>query len=176
MSATEKAFESVFKQHYKGLHAYAYTVLKDRDMAEEMVQNLFCRLWEKNRELAVEGALSSYLYRAVYHASLNHIKHLKVRQSYQEYNMENRTHVSDEYDGKELQQQLLKALNELPERCRTVFQLSRFEDLKYSEIAARLLLPPKTVENEMGKALRLLRVKLVDFLVLILVICSSWKN
>lgn len=169
----EKAFETAFKTHYKGLFAYATSILKDGEMAEEVVQNLFVRLWEKNRALEVEGSLSSYLYRAVHNDCLNHLKHLKVRQTYQDYAMERAEHpntVSEDVEAKELQSQLIKALNELPERCRTIFQLSRFEELKYSEIAERLLLPPKTVENEMGKALRLLRIKLVDFLALVLYI------
>jgi RNA polymerase sigma-70 factor (ECF subfamily) len=172
MKATEKAFESVFKQHFKGLHTYARALVKDHDVAEEIVQNLFCRLWEKNRALEVEGVLSSYLYRAVYNDCLNYFRHMKVRQSYQDTLREEPTTVSNEWEAKELHHQLLKALNELPERCRAVFQLSRFEALKYAEIAERLHIPAKTVENEMGKALRLLRVKLVDFLALILFLCQ----
>ena len=64
----------------------------------------------------------------------------------------------------ELEQQINKALNELPEQCRTIFQMSRFEELKYQEIADRLGLSIKTIENQMGKALKILRVKLVDYL------------
>ena len=65
---------------------------------------------------------------------------------------------------KELETKLDQALQELPEQCRTIFQLSRFEELKYREIAERLEISPKTVENQMGKALKLLRMKLIDFL------------
>jgi RNA polymerase sigma-70 factor (ECF subfamily) len=71
---------------------------------------------------------------------------------------------------KELESRLWQALNELPEQCRTIFQMSRFEELKYKEIAERLGLSIKTVENQMGKALKLLRIKLVDFLPLILIL------
>ncbi|MCF2520497.1 RNA polymerase sigma-70 factor [Dyadobacter sp. CY351] len=163
----EAEFERVFKAHFKGLHAYARTILRDDIMAEEMVQNVFCRLWEKTDHIEIKESVSGYLYRSVYHESLNYIKHLKVRDAYQTYainQMEHSNNTSHPLELKELEQRLDKALKELPEKCRTVFQMSRFEELKYQEIADRLQLPLKTVENQMGKALRLLRLKLVDFL------------
>jgi RNA polymerase sigma-70 factor (ECF subfamily) len=73
---------------------------------------------------------------------------------------------------KELENKFREALNELPEQCRTVFQLSRFEDMKYKEIADKLDISVKTVENHMGKALKLLRTKLVDFLPLLLILLN----
>ena len=78
--------------------------------------------------------------------------------------MEHINNAAEKLRLKELEQRLEKALNELPEQCRTIFQMSRFEELKYAEIAGRLGLSVKTVENQMGKALKLLRTKLADFL------------
>ncbi|GAB2774047.1 RNA polymerase sigma-70 factor [Rhabdobacter roseus] len=163
----EEEFERVFKAHFKPLHAYANTLVKDDVMAEEMVQNVFCRLWEKTEQIEIRESVSGYLYRSVYHESLNYLKHLKVRDAYRTYvnhHMEPTSATSHPLELKELEQRLEKALRELPEKCRTIFQMSRFEELKYQEIADRLQLPVKTVENQMGKALRLLRLKLVDFL------------
>jgi len=163
----EQEFEIVFKKYFKGLHAYACTILHDEVMAEEMVQNVFCRLWEKTEQIEIRESVSGYLYRSVYHESLNYIKHLKVRDAYQTYavsQMENTNNTSHNIELRELEERLDRALKELPEKCRTIFQMSRFEELKYQEIADRLELPLKTVENQMGKALRLLRIKLVDFL------------
>lgn len=163
----EEEFEIVFKKHFKNLHAYACTIVRDEVMAEEMVQNVFCRLWEKSEQIEIRESVSGYLYRSVYHESLNYLKHLKVRDAYQTYainQMENTNNTSHNLELKELEDRLEAALKELPEKCRTIFQMSRFEELKYQEIADRLELPLKTVENQMGKALRLLRVKLVDFL------------
>ncbi|WP_031529148.1 RNA polymerase sigma-70 factor [Dyadobacter crusticola] len=163
----ESEFERIFKKHFKGLHAYACTILRDDFMAEEMVQNVFCRLWEKAEQLEIRESLSGYLYRSVYHESLNYIKHLKVRDAYQSYAVHQTSHTENASHGielAELERRLDSALKELPEKCRTIFQMSRFEELKYQEIAERLDLPVKTVENQMGKALRLLRLKLVDFL------------
>ncbi len=78
--------------------------------------------------------------------------------------MDNINNATDRLKLKELEVQLDKALKELPEQCRTIFQMSRFEELKYMEIAGRLGISVKTVENQMGKALRILRTKLADFL------------
>ena len=160
-------FELVFKKHFKSLHSYACTILRDEIMAEEMVQNVFCRLWEKAGQIQIRESVSGYLYRSVYHECLNYLKHLKVREAYQSYavtQIEPDHSSSGQLELSELENRLEIALLELPEKCRTIFQMSRFEELKYQEIADRLDLPVKTVENQMGKALRLLRIKLVDFL------------
>lgn len=164
----EKAFEQVFKSNFKNLHAYACTIVKDDVMAEEMVQNVFYKIWEKTAQLSIPGSVTAYLYRAVYNESLNYLKHQKVKAAYQNYSSYQMKHTTDSASKKvhykELSEKLHNALNELPEQCRTVFQLSRFEELKYREIAVQLNISVKTVENHMGKALKLLRLKLIDFL------------
>lgn len=164
----EQEFEQVFKSNFKSLHAYAFTIIKDDIMAEELVQNVFCRLWEKKAKLDIQTSLAAYLYRSVYHESLNYLKHLKVRSAYNSYAQTRGHNNADHAEKKlllaDLEQKLNMALAELPEQCRTIFQMSRFEELKYQEIADRLGLSIKTIENQMGKALKLLRLKLVDFL------------
>jgi len=173
----EAAFEQVFKTHYKNLHAYAFTILKDEDEAEEMVQQVFFKLWERSEHLSFSGPIAAYLYRAVHNESLNFIKHQKVKAGHQlhvAYSMKNKSEQAQpRMIRKELENKFREALNELPEQCRTVFQLSRFEDMKYKEIADKLDISVKTVENHMGKALKLLRTKLVDFLPLLLILLSK---
>ena len=170
----EATFERVFKTHYKSLHAYAFTMLQDEDEAEEMVQQVFFKLWERSAHLSFSGPIAAYLYRAVHNESLNFLKHQKVKaghQLYVAYSMKNKTeHGQGKMMGKELEYKFREALDELPEQCRTVFQLSRFEDMKYKEIADKLDISIKTVENHMGKALKLLRTKLVDFLPLLIIL------
>ncbi len=164
----EKIFEQVFKNHFKNLHTYAFTIVKDETIAEEIVQNIFYKLWERPENLSISGSIAAYLYRAVYNESLNHLKHMKVRGKYHSHTIHQMKSQSDSATKKlmlkELEGKLHEALQELPQQCRTIFQLSRFEELKYREIADRLEISPKTVENQMGKALKLLRIKLVDFL------------
>src|SRR5690606_1167579 len=93
-------------------------------------------------------------------------------QQHQLYVMKNESEVIPTDNAKELERQIEKALNRLPEGCRTVFQLSRFEELKYREIADRLNISIKTVENQMGKALKRLRVELIDFLPLLFLLLN----
>ena len=168
----EKAFEQVFKSYYKRLHVYAITILQDKDEAEEMVQRVFVKIWERNESLTSTGTLAAYLYRAVHNECLNYLKHQKVKSAHQLYvvkSMKNEVeHPGQKINAKELEQKINSALNELPEQCRTIFQLSRFGELKYREIASQLGLSVKTVEAQMGKALKLLRLKLAEFLTLIL--------
>ena len=176
----EDLFEQVFKSHFKSLHAYACTIMRDAMPAEEIVQNIFLKLWEKKEEITIKENISVYLYRAVHNESLNYLRHRKVRSAYQSYAMRQHKQTEQEKPAekvvmKELEKKLEVALQELPEQCRTIFQLSRYEDLKYREIADRLGLSVKTIENQMGKALKLLRLKLVDFLPTILLFITFFK-
>jgi len=176
----EDLFEQVFKSHFKSLHSYACTIMRDPMPAEEIVQNIFLKLWEKKEEITIKENISVYLYRAVHNESLNYLRHRKVRSAYQSYAMRQHKQTEQEKPAekvvmKELEKKLEVALQELPEQCRTIFQLSRFEDLKYREIADRLGLSVKTIENQMGKALKLLRLKLVDFLPTILLFITLFK-
>jgi len=167
----EAAFEQVFKTHFKRLHAYAFTILKDEVEAEEMVQQVFFKIWERNENLSLTGSVTAYLYRAVHNESLNYIKHQKVKSDHKlhiAYSMKNEVeHPGKKILASEMEKKIHEALNELPEQCRTIFQMSRFDELKYREIADKLGISVKTVENQMGKALKLLRAKLVDFLILV---------
>lgn len=164
----EQAFEQVFKSNFKNLHAYACTLLKDEAEAEEVVQQVFFKLWERAGQLNISGSVVAYLYRAVHNQSLNILKHEKVRNQHRMHVVHASKHETESLraDGnaKELEERIRIALAELPEQCRTIFQLSRFEELRYREIAEKLDISVKTVENQMGKALRILRSRLVDFL------------
>ena len=167
----EEVFESVFKQHFNSLNAYAFTILKDAVSAEEVVQSLFLKLWEKKDVLNIQTSLKSYLYRATYNDCMNILKHLQVRQRHQDHvsYFHDRTseNASSRLQENELKNELQKAINLLPEKCRTIFQMSRFEELKYQEIADQLDISIKTVENQMGKALKVLRHALADYLPLL---------
>lgn len=173
-------FEMLFKTHYNALHAYAAVILKDDDDAEEIVQQLFLKFWERRALLSVQTSLKAYLYKCVYHDSLNFLKHQKVKSKYEGFTQHsmNATYATgvDRLEVSELQDQINLALNDLPEQCRTIFQMSRFEELKYREIADALGLSIKTVENQMGKALRIMRIKLADYLVLIVSFIMYYKD
>lgn len=171
----EVVFEEAFKSNFKALHAYSYTMLQDDAMAEEIVQTVFLKLWESRERMAIHTSLRAYLYKSVYNESLNYLKHKRVQRKYMEEAMvAQKQQQAQEADAdNELQKHLQRALRQLPEKCRTVFQLSRFEELKYQEIGDKLGISLKTVEAHMGKALKLLRVQLADFLPLLLIVLPN---
>ncbi len=181
LSGEIATYEEVYKTYFKALYVYAYTMLKDELQAEEIVQNLFLKLWDRKDRVQIETSLKAYLYKAVYHDSLNYLKHVKVKATYEHHatqvmKNERSEAASQRVMYNNLEDRLRAALNELPEQCRTVFQLSRYEELKYREIANRLQISEKTVENHMGKALKLLRVKLADFIISVVVLFTYLKN
>lgn len=165
-------FEMIFKTYYQPLCNYAYTFLQDRENAEEIVQSTFLSVWEKRENLSIRTAVRPYLYAMVRNACLNVIKHekIKLKHAGEEMAIAPRYHdpVSDEVTSAELESRIQGALEALPEQCRLVFKLSRFEELKYAEIAEQLKISVKTVENHMGKALRIMREELKDYLPLLL--------
>lgn len=165
----EKKFEAVFRAHFKELHYYVFKLLEDADAAEEVVQQVFLRLWEKDWEKEVHTSLRAYLYKAVYHEGLNQIQRQRVKQRYTDHitHQGEAVTVPDRGDA-ELREQLRLALDKLPEKTRTVFEMSRFHELKYQEIATLLELSVKTVEGHMSKALRHLRLHLVEYLTVLL--------
>ena len=168
----EIVFEKVFKDYYERLCNYANTFVNDMDEAEEMVQSTFLALWEKRENIDIHTSVKSYLYQAVHNQSINKIKHYHVRQVHSEYVK----HHGDfgTYDssqnilGEELEKQINTAIESLPPQCQTVFKLSRFENLTYAEIAQQLDISVKTIENHMGKALRIMREQLKDYLPVLL--------
>lgn len=165
------AFEMLFKTHYQPLCRYASTYLKDPDGAEEVVQDAFIGIWEKREGISIETSLKSYLYRVVRNACLNELKHEQVKQKYMEDQVQQDEKTSEAADHlaihEELEAKVRKAIDRLPEQCRLIFTMSRFEELKYQEIADQLNLSVKTVENQMGKALKLMRLYLKEYLPLI---------
>lgn len=159
-------FESLFRSSYVSLVRYARTLIRDPDTAEEIVQDLFFRLWRDRMDLKIESSLNGYLYRAVHNRCLHHIDHARVVEKYAR-EMSAVTHESSEDPGDimnyaDLQARIAGIIERLPERCGKIFCMSRFEGLKYSEIAAKLSVSVKTVEANMGRALREFRKALAE--------------
>lgn len=167
-------YEIVFRQYYESLCHYANMWMKDMDAAEEIVQNTFVRLWEKKASLKIESSLKSYLYKSVYHAALNEIKHQNVKNKYinMQHSEEPIHEMRSDAQVKDLEQRIDAALQKLPEQCRLIFQMSRFRELKYREIAEVLNISVKTVENQMGKALKIMRTNLSDYLSILLLVLN----
>lgn len=158
------AFEMLFRKYYAGLVSYAYSFLKDRDASEEVVQEFFYNYWKNRKEIKIKVSIQSYLYRSIRNNSLKYIDALAVRRKYADrvllQTKEQAGYEDGELELAELNEIIEETLAKLPDRCSLIFRMSRFEGLKYEEIAAELSISVKTVEANMSKALRLLRERL----------------
>lgn len=173
----EAAFDAVFRRWYAPLCHYACRLTESNmDEAEDLVQQAFVKLWESHARLDVAWSLKAYLYRSVHNACLNRIRSQKVQSKYVEYNTQQAAMLYTPPDdtSPELLERFQRALDALPPQCRHIFELSRFETLKYREIADQLGVSIKTVETQMGKALRVLRAQLADYLVTLFGIVCCW--
>ena len=160
-------FEKLFKLFYKPLCHFAFKFLKDMDLAEEIVQDFFYNYWKNRQTMSIQISIKSYMYRSIRNNSLKYLEHLQVvkkyEQNFKETNSSEASFDTNELEVSELNEVIESTLNELPERCSQIFKMSRFEGLKYNEIAEKLSISIKTVEANMGKALQLFRKNLKHY-------------
>ena len=161
-------FDFIFSYYYSGLCAYARRWVTDPDVAEDLVQDFFVRLWVNSSKLEITTSLKSYLFTSVKNTAVNHLKHVKVKEQYGIQIMQASPHNDDpaywEFTEPELTELIEKGLEKLPPRCREIFILSRFEGKDNGKIAETLGLSKRTVELQISNALKILRVELKDYL------------
>jgi RNA polymerase sigma-70 factor (ECF subfamily) len=162
------AVERFFQTHFEGLYRYAFTLLKNNDEAKDAVQAVFVKLWEKRATIDEQQSVQSYLYTSVYHYCLNVKRNEKVRMAYLQNNQGVQQQFNDVLISRENINLITEALESLPPQCKLIFFKSRFNKMKYAEIAKEMDLSVKTVEVQIGKALKILREKLSEILVLML--------
>jgi RNA polymerase sigma-70 factor (family 1) len=165
----EAAYELLFKEYYKVLTIFANKYIKDLETSKEIVQELFVHLYERKDSLEINSSLKSYLFRSVHNRCINYINAQKIREKYAEHLNNTREIVQNSLDEEvnvsELENALYKAIGELPPKCQTIFKLNRFEGLSNIEIANKLTLSKRTVETQISKALKILRLKLEPYMV-----------
>lgn len=166
----EPAFDQLFRTYYAKLCRYAVMLGCTPEDAEEIVQNLFAKIWIKRDKLKVSLSVKSYLYTATRNSVLNIFEHQKVQLKH---STEQKFQHQDIYDINpmvvaELQSHIDNAIEKLSEGRKQIFLMSRNHGLSYPEIATKLNISPKTVENQMGHALKLLRKELGEYLPLII--------
>lgn len=167
----EKTFEFIFRTYYAQLAAFAAGYVRDRDEAEEIVQETFSKIWSRHETLEIRTTIKSYFFGAVRNACLNYLKHQAIEQKYVDRQMHQLQPQSVDFlELDELTEKIQKGMDRLPPKCREIFELSRHEGLKYQEIADHLGLSIKTVENQMGNALRILRDELGEYLPMVLIL------
>jgi RNA polymerase sigma-70 factor (ECF subfamily) len=162
-----RVFEDFFRSLYQPLCFYALKYVSVPDTAEEIVQDLFYTLWEKREELTITTSLKAYMYTATHNRCMKFLDHRQIEQKYEKYRRELSADsfepAADLTSVNEIQRIINKTLDALPEKCSRIFRLNRYEGLRYNDIAMKLSISVKTVEANMGKALKMLRENLKEY-------------
>jgi len=174
----QKAFESLFRSYFGQLFNYAREILKDEDLAREMAEVAFVKLWENREKINIETSLRAYLFRSIYNQCINHFKHQKVRDKYAlffKHHIEP-SHYSSDYSfefplsnilNKEIEHLIERSISKLPQQCREIFIMSRYEDMRNDKIAETLGVSVSTVKTQISRALVKLRHDLQEVLPLL---------
>lgn len=156
------ALKLIYKKYWNQLYLSAYNVLHDQPACEDIIQDLFINLWNKREQIEIKTSLKSYLYASVRYEVYRQVRHGSVREDIFD-NIQDRLQTPSEYGNIE-HRELLSYVNSIvdgfSEKCKVVYKLSRDEQLSHKEIATKLDISPKTVENHLNKALRQLRISL----------------
>jgi RNA polymerase sigma-70 factor (ECF subfamily) len=151
-------FEKVFREHYNALASYALTILRNRQDAEDVVQEVFIRVWQKSPEVIETAHLKFYLLTAVKNGCISFLRKQAGKNFLQPEEVS--LHEKPEEENHQPENRMLmaeKAIATLPPQCQVIFKMSRFGQLTYQQIADELEISIKTVENQVGKALKLMR-------------------
>jgi len=167
---SEQAFRELFEGKYNQLEWYAFGIVRERDTARDLVNDAFLQLWQRRDSLPPDRDPVAWLKTTIHNRALNHLRnnrkfHPDLEAVLQENH--NASSFNDPVDFRQLQNTVRKAIDKMPDRVREVFLLSRNDNLKYQEIADRLGISVKTVEVQMGKALKILREHLGEYLPLV---------
>ena len=173
----EEAFAYLFDRYYESLFSYAARVVRETEVARDLVQDTFCRLFENHEGLDIHISIQAYLYKSVYNSCLDIIRHRRVVYDYEDRELTDfyfkKVVQTPEAEivlrGEDIRAALWKEIDKLPDRCREIFVLSKMEDLSNKEIADRLAISVNTVEAQMTKALSRLRKELEWLLCLLFV-------
>ncbi len=169
-------FEKLFKQYFEPLCAFAKSYIYDLEASKDIVQKAFINLWNNREKIDASKPVKSYIYTSVRNLCLNHIRDNKKFNSqildFDSVDENLFTAESDNLEVGELQTKIDKAIDALPEKSRQIFEMSRFEDLKYKQIAEKLEVSIKTVEAHISKALKLLKVDLEDYILTIIILLT----
>jgi RNA polymerase sigma-70 factor, ECF subfamily len=164
-------FEALFQVNYKSMVLSAFRITRDKDISEDIVQDVFIKLWEGRNSVNINISLQSYLFQRTINQSLSYLKKIKNVSSREElYNAETEVTIASVDHAlalKDTNRRIDDAINMLPAACRTIFILSRYEQMSYKEIAQKLDLSVKTVEEQMTRALKHLRRCLLLFTLLL---------
>ena len=155
-----RAIELIFKKYYKDLCIVSNRYIKDLNQTEDLVQELLYDIWNRRQDININSSLSSYLRKSVVNRSLNYLRGKKIKLDDEEkmqFKENDESSAQQNLEGKELEDYINSSIDQLPEKCRLIFIMSRFDQMSYKEIAENLDISTKTVENQICKALKHLR-------------------
>lgn len=162
-------FELVFNYYYSGLVVYADQIIKNTEISEDIVQAVFMKLWETRENIEIRS-FRSYFIQCVKNRCIDHLRSQQVKNRFDN-RIPDADHLvmeDDLWTKNELSELIERAIEDLPPRCREIFGMSRYENLKIAEIAEKLNISKRTVETQISKALKILRVKLIDYISLLI--------
>jgi RNA polymerase sigma-70 factor, ECF subfamily len=166
-------YEELFRTYFPSLCYFAQKYISDLDSSKEIVHKVFVNIWEKREAFDFDKSAKSYLFTAVYNRCMNHLRDQKKFVSDEVLDTQNdysqNAVNTDHLEAAELESGIWRIINNLPERCKEIFVLNRFEGKKYGEIAEELNISIKTVETQMSKALKILRDNLKDYLKILII-------
>jgi RNA polymerase sigma-70 factor (ECF subfamily) len=169
----EQAIDLIFRKYYSFLCKSIYRIIPDTQITEDIAQDVFYELWKKRKNLRINSSLKAYLKRAALNKALNYIRDQKIdlrNAPPKEDLVSNNLNIFQSLAEKDLQEEIEQAIDGLPDRCRLVFILSRFEEMTYQQIADSLDISIKTVENQISKALKTLKTALAAYLPTLLIL------
>ena len=177
---TETGFEMLFRSQFSGLCFFAQKYVKDIDTAKEIVQDAFLSLWEKRDTIDMDRQVKSYLTMIIHNKCTNYLRDNRKFDT-NILGIENLLDVpvyesSDTLITGELKAKIDEAIGELPEKCREIFVMNRYENLKYQEIADKLQISVKTVETQMSRALQHMRLRLAAYLTVLVAFVIGFLN
>lgn len=170
------AFQAIFHEFYVPVCKAIQRFIRDKGIVEDLAQDIFVRLWERREQINITTSLGAYLHRMAINEALTYLRRQK---KFQINDIDGRDFEANEHNfdevmtGNELKVNISAAIDRLPPRCQAVFKLSRYEKMSYKEIGDQLDISVKTVENQMGKALKILRGLLQNHLQW-LVLCAGF--
>lgn len=173
IQGNHKIFRDIFDLYARRLVFYAYRIVKEKEAAENIIQDVFINLWERREKLPSDLKLEPYLYRAVKNRCINHIKSSALFEKNDNPDLFKSESPNNIAEFNEIKESYNKAVNKLPSACKTIFLMNRIDGFTYKEISLKLNISQKTVETQMSRALKFIRKHLEKFLIFFLFFCKG---
>ena len=162
--SSKAEYKRTFEEYYNPLCNFAFKIVNRKDLAEDVVQEVFVQIWQKRENIKLKASIKNYLFQSTRNKAIEILRKKKLENDYKEHELSLKTEayeIEEEANNYMLKERLKRSIRQLPPKCQEIFVMSKMNGLTYAEIAEELDLSVKTVENQMGRALKLLREMLL---------------